>query len=151
MLRLNYDRTYDELLETRRRVAATRQKVIEAERELEARPTRVLVRTENLDKIVVDNAHKDRDDAYKRRDTAMGALSDVRLLHHRDDDERHCCCGLLYDKCEVAQIVDRWDGVWAWEQQQVRQSERGERHHLQHDHPALNDKTWLTTHYVEPA
>lgn len=132
----------------RAKVTAANQRIIDKERELEARKTRVLVRVENLDKMIVATAHRERDEAVRRRDTAMGALSDVRLLHHQSgDNERRCSCGALYDKCEVAKIVDRWPGVRDWEDYQVRLAEQGERHRLHPNHPALSDPTWFLTHY----
>jgi len=137
-----------EYAELRKQLAAARQEVVEMERELAMRPTQVRVRVENLDKIIVDEAKKEQDDAYRRRDVAMGALSDVRLLHHkRRDDKTRCECGALYAKCEMAQIVDRWEGVVLWEQSQAGRAYRGERHALRRDHPALTDRTYIEDVY----
>lgn len=139
----------------RREYATSRERVAEAERavaemqhELDTRPVRTVVRIENLDKIVVQAALGERDDAYRRRDVAMGALSDIRAVHHKNpNDKERCVCGAIYKKCEMAWIADRWDGVYIWEQAQARNAYRGDRHHLMRDHPALKDRTYFRDVY----
>ncbi|MDR7310081.1 hypothetical protein J2S40_001139 [Nocardioides luteus] len=147
MLRLIYPAMRAHIAAAQREVAAADRRTEDARRELEVRPTRVLVRVENLDKLVVAVAHEEREEAYERRDKAMGALSDLRRLHHQDpDNRRRCSCGDLFHRCEVAQIV-KWQSIVSWEEHQVRLSEQGERHFLARDHPALRDKTWFLTRY----
>lgn len=119
-----------------------------AEHELALRPVRVRVRIENLDEFVVQEACRERDEAYHRRDIAMGALSDVRMHHHkRPEDKRFCVCGSLYAKCEMALIADRWDGVRSWEQSQAGSAYRGSRHYLDREHPALSNRAWFEEVY----
>lgn len=147
MYRQMYTAMREHIAAAQREVAAADRRTAGARRELEARPTRVLVRVENLDKLAVAVAHDERDEACDRRDKAMGALSDLRRLHHQDADDRgRCCCGALFDKCDVAQIV-KWPSIAAWEHHQARLSEQGERHYLAWDHPARKDKTWFLNHY----
>jgi hypothetical protein len=132
----------------RDRITELRDELAQAERELAMRPTTVTVRVENLDKIIVDAAHKDRDEAYRSRDVAMGALSDVRLLHHKDpDDKVRCVCGTRYDQCKEAQLVDRWDGVLFWERTHAREAHRGRRHRLDREHPAIKDPQYFDRIY----
>lgn len=132
----------------RERVAEAQREVEEMKRELAMRPVQTVVRVENLSQIIVDEALKDRDEAYRRRDVAMGALSDVRRIHHKQPEDRsRCACGLLYEKCEMARIADRWDGVLYWEQSQAGRAYRGERHYLERDHPALKDRAYFKNVY----
>lgn len=140
MLRREYQAAREE-------VVAARQEVEEMRRELAMRPVQTVIRVENLDELIVDTAERERDDAYHRRDVAMGALSDVRRLHRKDKDKRHCVCGLNYDRCEMAQIVDRWGGVESWELSQSFRAQRGERHYLDREHPALTDKDYFGEFY----
>lgn len=124
----------------REQAAEARRERVEMQRELNMRPVQTVVRVENLDEIVVESAHCEREDAYRRRDVAMGALSDVRLLHHKQrDDKVRCSCGTRYEQCDMAQIADRWDGIELWEMSQAGRAYRGQRHYLQRDHPALKD------------
>lgn len=135
-------------LEERGERAAAEQELEETRRELNMRPVQTLIRIENLDQIIVDVAREERDDAYRRRDTAMGALSDVRVLHHKQRDDRtRCECELLYDRCAVARLVDRWDGVLRWERTESGKAHRGQQHHLMPDHPALTDNTYWSDVY----
>ena len=135
-------------LRKREQVAEALAKVEEMRRELAMRPVQTVIRVENLDRIIVDVAYADRDEAARRRDVAMGALSDVRVLHHRDrDDKTRCSCRLAYDNCAVARIVDRWDGVLRWEKSEAGAAYRGRRHHLLREHPALTDEEYFKAVY----
>jgi hypothetical protein len=141
MLRREYATARERMVEARREVR-------DMEHELAMRPVVTRVRVENLDKIIVDEALKDRDEAYRRRDVAMGALSDIRRIHHKNPDNReHCICGKVYKQCEIAWIADRWDGVLAWERSQAGRAYRGERHYLEYDHPALKDRDYFRDVY----
>jgi hypothetical protein len=135
-------------LAARDRIHEARTREDEMRRELAMRPLQTIIRVENLDKIIVDVAEQDRDEALRRRDVAMGALSDVRVLHHKDRDNKiRCVCGALYDKCDVARLVDRWEGVLHWERSQAGQAYRGQFHRLFPDHPALTDRDYLNDVY----
>lgn len=132
----------------RERVAEANREVRDMEHELAVRPVRTVVRVENLDQIIVDGARQERDDAYRRRDVAMGALSDVRRIHHKNPDSRgKCVCGNVYENCDMAWIADRWEGVLSWEQSQAGRAYRGERHYLERDHPALKDRSYFRDVY----
>lgn len=132
----------------RREIAELRTQLEESQRELAMRPVQTVVRVENLDQIVVDVAQQQRDAALRYRDVAMGALSDVRMLHHRNRDRRDRCeCGKHYENCEMAQIADRWEGVYNWERSEAAAAYRGRRHHLHREHPALTDASWLRDVY----
>lgn len=136
----------------RARQEAALKQVVEMLYELAMRPTQVRVRVENLDQIIVDEALKDRDDAYRKRDVAMGALSDVRMWHHRNPDNKaHCVCGLQYRGCRMAQIADRWDGVEWWEQSQYEHYTSGRRHYLDREHPALRNPRYFDEVYGKEA
>jgi hypothetical protein len=115
----------------------------EALNELASRPSRTLVRVENLDAFVVQTATTERDEAYRKRESALGALSDIRKLHHKSKGSDACSCGARYDRCEVARIVDRWEPIKAWEKRQAGRAARGYPHGLDRAHPALGDPTWL--------
>lgn len=142
MLRRDY-------LAERERVAEAEREVVEMRRELAMRPVVKRVEIANLDQVVVDAATRERDQAYHRRDVAMGALSDVRLLHHRRPENRdRCKCGTAYAKCSEAQIVDRWTGVEDWEQSQAGRARRGTRHYLLRDHPGIADGSYFRDRYA---
>ena len=71
-----------------------------------------------------------------------------RLFHHKKTDATsQCLCGKSYEKCDMAQIADRWDGVEWWEQSQSGQAYRGQRHYLRRDHPALQDRNYFRDVY----
>jgi hypothetical protein len=128
----------------RREYEHTRQQLAAARQDLADRPVRIEVRVENLDQEIVGAALEAADDAYRRRDVAMGALSDLRLLHgKRKDDRTRCECGKSYLKCDAAQIVESFEGLAMWERSQAERAWLGEFSYLRHDHPARDDRNRL--------
>jgi len=141
MMRREYRRT-------RERVEAAHAELVEMQRELAMRPVQVVVRVENLDKYVVEHHLNEANEAHRRRDIAMGALSDVRVLHHKNpDDKVRCVCGVRYAQCRVAQLVDRWEGVLTWEQSHAGRAFKGHHHRLDREHPALKDPEYFDKIY----
>jgi len=93
---------------------------------------------------LIERAREEARLAYEVRDRAMGAMSDLRLRHHRQEkNASQCTCSLRYDARAVAQIVDRFGALKQWEEQQSVRAGDGRRHWLQQDHPALKDPDWL--------
>jgi ABC-type polar amino acid transport system ATPase subunit len=80
-----------------------REDLAKAQQKLQDRPVKIVV--ENLDAETVRAAKDAEDRAWHARDRAFGALSEIRLLHRRRRNDQ-CICGLRYDRCEVARIVD---------------------------------------------
>lgn len=104
---------------------------------LDDRPERVVV--QNLDLQEVRAAQEARDAAFRSRDTAFQALSELRLLHH-DTGEGQCRCGKRLDRCDVAAVVDRYPALRAWEEKQAEFLRRGLPHLLPNGHPAVLDR-----------
>jgi hypothetical protein len=74
--------------------------------------------------------------AFRSRDMAYRALSEVRLLHHETDAGR-CRCGLPVQRCAVAMVVDRYPALASWEAKQLKRLRKGQPHMLPHHHPGL--------------
>jgi len=134
----------------RREYQAAREQITRLRQELEDRPVVVKVRVENLDADTVAAAVVDRDDAYHRRDVAMGALSDLRLSHRkRDDDKSRCLCGRPYAKCDAARVADGFDGLALWEMTQAERAWLGDYSYLRRDHPARLGRGWFADTYPD--
>jgi hypothetical protein len=128
----------------RREYEHTRELLAAARDDLADRPVRIEVRVENLDQEVVGAALEAADDAYRRRDVAMGALSDLRLLHgKRKDDRTRCECGKPYLKCDTASIAESFEGLEMWERSQAERAWLGDFSYLRQDHPARDDRNRL--------
>jgi hypothetical protein len=111
-------------------------RIRELEDELEKRP----VVERNLDKEVVDEALADAAEAYRKRDVAISALSELRVMHHeRANQPDQCTCGLRYAKCAVAKIADI-DYVRRWEEKQAARIDKGFDHMLPPNHPRMIDR-----------
>jgi hypothetical protein len=107
--------------------------------ELEQRPVRVV--TENLDRETVREAESERDRAYRARETAFSALSEIHY-YHKDRGSNCCSCGRQYSKCETIKILDSYQALNTWEARQFDLRRRGLPHSLPHNHPALHDSRW---------
>lgn len=114
-----------------------RERIDALEQELRDRPERVVDRYVDLDKLQLVQAEAER--AFRSREHAWQALTEVRLLH-REDDDGHCRCGTRADRCPIAAIADRYPALKAWEDEQVDRLRRGESHALPDGHPAVLDR-----------
>lgn len=120
-----------------REVTGLRERIVALEQQLRDRPARVVDRYVNIDELQKARAEAER--AFRSREKAWQALTEVRLMH-REDDLGHCLCGTRADKCPVALIVDRYPALKAWEDEQVVRLRHGESHALPDGHPAVLDR-----------
>jgi hypothetical protein len=119
-----------------------KRQLADAQQELRDRPIDIRLKDPDLERV--EQAHEEARLAYEARDRAFGAMSDLRLRHHRQEkNTSQCTCGLRYDHCHVAQIVDRFGALKHWEEKQLLHFNEGRRHWLERDHPALTDPDWL--------
>ncbi|ORT47062.1 hypothetical protein [Frankia sp. KB5] len=123
----------------RTELAARDAQIAELMKELDERPTRIV--TQNLDQQIVDEAIERRDQAYRSRDRAFQALSELRLLHREGAGDR-CRCGQRFQKCGVAQVVDRYPALEGWERRQWERMRAGQDHYLPPGHPGVTDPRW---------
>jgi hypothetical protein len=89
--------------------------------------------------VAADVLEEERDKtarAFRSRDMAYRALSEVRLLHHETEAGR-CRCGLPVQRCAVAMVVDRYPALASWEAKQLKRVRKGQPHMLPRDHPGL--------------
>jgi hypothetical protein len=114
-------------------------RIQELEEELATRPVRIV--TENLDLEHVQDAERQRDQAFRSRDTAFRALAEVHMLHFSRDSKR-CSCGIAYIHCKVAQIVDQYEALARWERRQAERRRQDLDHLLPPGHPGIIDATW---------
>lgn len=120
-----------------REATGLRERIDALEQQLRDRPERVVDRYVDLGELQLARAEADR--AFRSREHAWQALTEIRLLH-REDDAGQCRCGTRADKCPVALIVDRYPALRAWEDEQVDRLRRGESHALPDGHPAVLDR-----------
>jgi hypothetical protein len=120
-------------------VERLQQRIRELEEELAARPVRIV--TENLDLERVQEAERQRDQAYRSREMAFQALAEVHMLHFSRDSKR-CSCGTAYVHCKIAQIVDQHPALMRWERRQAERKRNGLDHLLPPGHPGVLDATW---------
>lgn len=91
----------------------------------------------------VQEAHAQRDAAYRSRDRAYRALWEADRIHHHDrlHDDR-CSCGRPTTACrELQAIEDIGEALDHWEQAQIERLKRGLEHCLPYDHPQMSG-TW---------
>lgn len=89
--------------------------------------------------VEVQEAHSQRDAAYRSRDHAFRALWAADRIHHHDRtrDER-CSCGRAAAACrELAAIEDAGESLDRWERAQIARLEQGRDHGLPRDHPRV--------------
>lgn len=122
-----------------RQVAVLQERVAELLAELEQRPTRVV--TVNLDQQRVNEALEHRQAAYRSRDNAFRALSEIHMLHHNSGGEQ-CVCAKPYQQCEIARIVDAYPALKGWERKQWERKQQGLEHLLPPRHPGVIDYRW---------
>ena len=107
--------------------------------EIAKRPPHVVHR--NLDQEIVHEAEAERDSAYRSRDQAFQALSEVWLLH-RDAGSDRCRCGRKFSQCDTAAIVNRYRALEQWERRQWERRRQRRDHMLPRNHPAVTDPRW---------
>jgi len=120
-------------------VSQLRGEIAQVRQELVNRPEKVVDRY--IDAGVLEAAQHEAQRAFRSRESAWQALTEVRLMHREVDDGK-CRCGLRMDRCAVAQIVERYPGLRRWEEEQVKRLRRGEPHALPGAHPAVLDRRW---------
>ena len=120
-------------------VSQLRAEIAKIRQELVSRPEKVVEKY--IDAGVLESAQDEAQRAFRSRQSAWQALTEVRLLHREVDDGK-CRCGLRMDRCPVAQIVERSPGLRRWEEEQVKRLRRGEPHALPDAHPAVLDPRW---------
>ena len=116
-----------------------RDETAQLQQELVNRPEKVVERYIDADDL--EAAQNEAERAFRSRENAWQALSEVRVLHREVGDGK-CRCGRRFDRCPVAQIVERYPGVRAWEKEQVQRLRRGDPHALPDAHPAVLDPRW---------
>jgi hypothetical protein len=126
--------------EERRRFEAERRtserRIGELEEELARRPVVEI----SLDKEVVACALADCDEAYRKRDVALSALSELRVMHHEQAKQPgQCTCGERRAKCAIAKLVDI-EYVKRWEEKQAERMSQGFGHMLPPNHPRMLDR-----------
>jgi hypothetical protein len=117
-----------------------RVEIAQVRQELVSRPEKIVDRYIEAD--VLEAAQNEAQRAFRSRENAWQALTEVRLLHRETDDVK-CRCGVRIDRCAVAKIVERYPGLRRWEEEQVSRLRRGEPHALPDAHPAVLDRRWL--------
>lgn len=120
-------------------VARLESRIAAMQEELGSRPVQVV--TENLDAEVVDQAHRDAEQAYRSRDHAYLQLTMIHMQHF-EAQAGQCRCGIPIEECEVAMIVDNFRGLKAWERNQWERRRRHQRHMLPSNHPGIIDARW---------
>jgi len=120
-------------------VSQLRSEIAQVRQELVNRPEKVVEKY--IDAGVLETAQDEAQRAFRSRESAWQALTEVRLLHREVDDAK-CRCGQRMDRCPVAQIVERYQGLRRWEEEQVKRLRRGEPHALPDAHPAVLDPRW---------
>lgn len=124
----------EELRGSQAKIEALRRELAE---EIAQRPERVVVKHVDLDRLQEAEGRADR--AYRARDSAFRALTEVRLLH-REERGGLCRCGTRADRCELALIVDRYPALADWERRQVQRLRDYDTHELPDNHPAVLDR-----------
>jgi hypothetical protein len=114
-------------------------RISELEQELRDRPKEIVERY--VDRQELEDARAEANRAFRSRENAWQALCMIHLLHHEREPGR-CRCGLRLDRCEIAQIVDRYPGLEKWVKEQYRRLQIGDDHMLPDGHPALIDPHW---------
>lgn len=125
--------------EHERVVARLGARIEDLERELQDRPEKLVERRIGEDELNTARAEADR--AFRSRENAWQALTEIRLIH-RESDHGQCRCGKRMDRCPEAQIVDRYPALARWEEEQVRRFRDGLSHGLPVNHPAVLDPRW---------
>ena len=117
-----------------------RARIDDLEQQLRDRPEKVVERRMGGEEMDAAKAEAER--AFRSRENAWQALTEIRLLH-READSGQCRCRKRLDRCPEAQIVDRYPGLAKWENDQVRRLRQGLSHTLPDNHPAILDRRWL--------
>jgi uncharacterized protein CbrC (UPF0167 family) len=120
-------------------VGRLQKRLSELEQELRDRPKEIVERY--VDRQELEDARAEADRAFRSREYAWQALCMIQLLHHERKPGR-CRCGQRLDRCEIAQIVDRYPGLEKWVKEQYRRLQDGDDHKLPDGHPALIDPHW---------
>lgn len=107
---------------------------------LDDRPEKQVVKYVNLDKL--EEATREQERAFRSRQNAWQALSEVRVFH-RERDPGQCQCGARYEKCKVAEIVDRYPALAKWEATEVAKLRRGQPSGLPENQIARLDARWM--------
>jgi hypothetical protein len=119
--------------------AQLRAEIDDLQQELRNRPEKLVERRIGDDEV--NAARNEADRAFRSRENAWQALTEIRLIH-READAGQCRCGKRFDRCPEAQIVDRYPALAKWEEEQVWRFRQGLSHALPDDHPAILDRRW---------
>lgn len=120
-------------------VQRLRAQLAQKQRELEKRPEKLVELYVGQDEL--DEAEAEAQRAFRSREHAWQALSEVWVLH-REGDPGRCRCGLRLDRCDVAQIIERYPALNDWVKEQFSRRQRGQVHMLPDGHPAVIDPHW---------